>query len=396
MESDVQLASALGQVVLAQRGSLPARSASGGLTIAIGTYPRSSLSLDVETRLAKAALLYADRVVLYSAIATGLASLDALGRLDDDGVISFLRQVGPAIGNPTILEACDLYEDLRKKRNRSRQEILAAARFKKILRDSASEFAEVAYQAMESAGAADLTLAVDAGFVEIDPLIAPDTEDSDAFAQAYFEKLAALLEDAHVYPLFDDETGSLLRACVAEGWLDLPPGGERRGKQAAVAADFIERMPALPRATMAEVLDVRRELSDPLERFRGAVIRLSRLVESPLLEADFQREVEDVYKSEVAPALTEIRQAFANNAYVRELAALTAEEVQKLIGAGAALTLGLAGVAHLPGLAAASVGVASTAASEAAKAAFNLKHARDEARGNQVFFLYSANKMLFR
>jgi hypothetical protein len=396
MEGNIELAGAVGQVVLAQRGSLKPLSAPTGLTIAIGTYPRGSLSLEVETRLTKAALLYADRVVLYSAIATGLESLDALGRLDDDGVIAFLRQIGPAIGRPEILEACDLYDDLRRRRNRSRQEIVAAAQFKRTLREAVADFAGVAREVMESAGAADLTQAFDAGLVEVDPLITPETEDTDAFGEAYFNKLATLLSDAQIYPLFDDETGDLLRAVVAEGWFELSPGGERRGKQAAIAANFIERMPALPRATMAEVLDVRRELNDPLERFRAGVTRFARLVDSPLLEDDFRAEVEDVYKADVAPALAEIREAFARNAYIKELATLTADEIEKLIGASAVLTLGLAGVAHLPGIAAAAVGTASAAASQAAKAAFNVKSRRNEARQNQVFFLYSTNESLSR
>jgi hypothetical protein len=387
-------AGAIGGVVARRRDALPIPRNLDVLTIAIGTYPRG-LSLAAETRLSKAALLYADRVVLYSAAAALLASVEELGRLNDDGVIAFLRQVAPAMHEPTILQACDMYEVLRRKRRRSRDEILATARFKSMLRQAVTDFGSVAESLLADAGAAELAPALKAGVVEIDPLVAPDgVAGDDDLSQAYFHRLGALLSEAGVYPLFDDETGDLVRAGVVEGLFEIPTGAERRGKQVGAAAEFIVRIPALPGASMAEVLDVRAELHGPLKRFRISVIRLSRLIESSFLEEDFSGEAQDVYDAEVAPALEEIAEAFITNSYLKEMAASTAKDVKTLLAGGAALTLGLAGIADVPTIAATSIGVASAAGSTAVQASFNVKRRREEARRNQVYFLYQANKVL--
>lgn len=67
-----------------------------GLTIAVATAPRG-LSLEEEIRLSKPALLYGDRVTLYSATAMMLASSEQIAHLDDDELIDFLESVSGTI-----------------------------------------------------------------------------------------------------------------------------------------------------------------------------------------------------------------------------------------------------------------------------------------------------------
>ena len=63
--SDRGKAAQVGKVIGQRRGhAVPLQRPGDGLTIAVGTSPQG-LSLANEARLAKAALLYADRVVLY-------------------------------------------------------------------------------------------------------------------------------------------------------------------------------------------------------------------------------------------------------------------------------------------------------------------------------------------
>src|SRR5262245_59542616 len=113
----------IGTVVAHTRGVLSAPAKVDGLTIAIGTSP-GGLSLADETRLSKAASLYADHVILYSPTAVMLANAEALGHLNNDGMLAFLRAVVPLVdGGDTALRACDEYDRLRRKRRRSRGEI---------------------------------------------------------------------------------------------------------------------------------------------------------------------------------------------------------------------------------------------------------------------------------
>ena len=363
-----------------------------GLTIAIGTAPRG-LSLASETRLSKAALLYADRVVLYSSAAAMLGSAQALGGMTDDELIAFARQLGPILDADGVngQAAIDLWEHLRAKRRRSRQEIVMLEGFKRNAREAVAGFAATANDLLEQAGGLELQVGVSAGLIEVDPLV---REDDDELLGAYLGKLAEILGESGVHPLFDDETGALVREVVGQGLFEISASANRRGRQAAAATGFIARMPALPRASMDQVIEVRGELSEPLIRFRRAVIRIARMMEADLRSEDLAGETQDLYDSEVAPVLEEIAAAFTSNAYIRELLGVAFGDVKALLAEGAGLVAGVANPAHLSSLASAGLGLAGSVLSPAAVAAWKAREAREAARHEELFFLYRANASL--
>jgi hypothetical protein len=90
-------AAEIGRLVTNRRGDAVRTPEPRGLTIAIGTAAHG-LTLDAETRLAKAAILYADHIILFNPTAAMLASAQHLGSLDDDQMIGFLRLMAPAHG----------------------------------------------------------------------------------------------------------------------------------------------------------------------------------------------------------------------------------------------------------------------------------------------------------
>lgn len=314
--------------------------------------------------------------------------------LDDDGVITFLRQVAPVLGEGTrALEACDFYEELRRKKSRRPAELMAVAQFKKLLRDSVTELGDAVRKLSADAGANELTPAIDAGVVQIDPLVAADAKE---MLEVYMQKLGALIKRGKAYPVFDDATGELVRAGVAEGLLQVSRGNERRGRQAAVATDLLSRMPSLPRASMDQVLSVRRELETPLIRFRSTVIALARQLDAELFEDELDGEIDDLYLEQVAPALEDLAEAFTTDAYLRELAAATAEDIKWLFATGAGLTIGLLQTGRLPALAATAIGAGGVATSAAARATLTVRKTRDDARHRSLYFLYRANEQLRR
>jgi hypothetical protein len=296
------------------------------------------------------------------------------------------------------LQACDEYERLRRKRRRSRVEIVATIKFEQILRQAVRDLGDTGAKLIERAGGKELTTAIAAGVVEIDPLLDPVIDSTsdvpEDLLHAYTRKLDSLLSDPRVYPLFDDATGDFVRAHVEEGLFKLSSGANRRGKQAATAAAFVARMPALPNASMTDVLDVRSELADPRRRFRAAVIRLAKLLESTIVGEDLTAELQDLYDAEVAPALEEIAEAFLTRAYLKELLVSAAEDARSLITQGAGIAVGLAGLEHMPALTATSCGMAAAGASLATKTTVRVNRGRRVAVANQLYFLYEADQLL--
>jgi hypothetical protein len=384
-----------------RREAIPPPAHRDGLTIAVGTTSADGLRLDVETRLVKAAILYADSVILFSPAAAMLASAEQLGTLDDDQMMGFLRLAAPALGEGEVIaQACAEYERLRAKRRRSKEEIQQILGFQQLLRGATRDLAAASENLISQAGGDELSVAIAHGLVQVDPLVdaqpPPGVETNDDLAETYLDKLGSLLVDPHIYPLFDDSAGALVREGLAEGLFTVPAGAARRGTQAATAASFVERMPALPRASMSDIIDVRSGLDEPLSRFRRAIIQLARVVDATFPQADLDDAIRDVYAADVEPVLQEIAATFARDAYLRELMAVVTDDVHKIITEGAGLALGALGFAHLPAVAAASVGLTSAAASTAFKTGARVKGKRAEAEQNQLYLLYTAEKELQR
>jgi hypothetical protein len=358
--------------------------------IAIGAAPRGGLSLDEDIRLLKPALLYGDRVTLYSPMATMLAMTAGLGELSERDRISFLRQVIPIVAaeDSDSLDGLDLYEQLRRRRNRTTQEIMAAERFRRELERHWDELRSVIERTLEQAGADQLVAAVDAGLLTIDPLLPGGDFDLEEFLRAFVDKLAELLTASLSYPLFDDSAGGLVQAHVAEGLIVPREGARGRGKQVTAASEFMSRLPAFPAASIHEVLGIRDELKGPLVRFRAGMVEIADIIEAAPFEEGFQDEVQDIYIEKVGPALADMEDAVRQNAYLQQLLGSAVADMKTILTG--VITLGVTQTADLSPLIAA--GAAAGAAT--IQAAWNKQMVARRIRQQQLYFLYRTEELL--
>lgn len=147
-------------------------------------------------------------------------------------------------------------------------------------------------------------------------------------------KLGDILAEGRAYPLFDDRTGSLVAAGVAEGLFSPHRESLFRGRQIGAAAHLMSYLPAFPSASVSEILAIRNELMNPLIRFRSAVVKLAHLIDSAPYEPDFSVRIEELYRDEVAPAVLEIREQVESNRFLQQLAGEAVRDIPKWLGAG--------------------------------------------------------------
>jgi hypothetical protein len=248
---------------------------------------------------------------------------------------------------------------------------------------------------LETSGANELTQAVEANLLRIEPLIADDGDFStDHVVGALVAKLGDVLSAGGTYPLFDETVGNLVRHGIDEGLFQPSPLAPAHGKQVSAAARFMGHLPAFERASIAEVLDVREELRVPLVRFRGAMITLERTIESAAYEADFVDRVDELYREQVAPALQEIDERVRDNAYLQRLIGELVPELKTIMGS--ILTISTVAAADLPILiagVATSLGTRSVIA--AAVAAAEKRRQEGKAIGQHtLYFLYRTQQLL--
>jgi hypothetical protein len=349
-----------------------------------------------ETQLVKAALLYADRVTLASPKAYLYASIASFGAGDRRARIDLTAEL---IGQlPDGQKNAALYKQLRARRQRlSAPERRMLKGLERILEASSEDLIETVDEMLQQAGADELAEAMAAGAVDLHPLTTEDTS-AECFSDDVINEMVSVLAEsvdatAMSFPLFDDGAGDLMRAMVKEGKLADPH--RPRAAEAGIAGRLIGQLEAFPTADMDVILDVRGQLDAPLTRFRSALAKASSEFAAAAWDETFAREVDDLYRVQVAPALRDVNDALDElGARPTLLRLATDAKAQAAVTA----TIGLAaagGITHLdlPALVYGS-GPALGAAAAAATEGLQRRKVRGEAGRNAFYFLYESNRRL--
>lgn len=368
------------------------------LEIVIGTSPSSGLSLRGEIHLLKPALLYADRVRLYSPLATLLSGVAAMGYAEGADRINILASLAKALGMEgadqveAALQALDAFNCMPRAVRRGalgKQQAKELANVTSKLEATWGEMRAKVDEILGDAGAEEMVPALENGLLTIEPLFESEEPDSDEILRVFMDKLGSLLASGTAYPLFDDQTGSLVTAGVAEGVFVPSSGAVTREREAGSAAELLNYMPAFPPASVGEILGIREELKGPLVRFRSAMVKIAAVLQAAPREAGFKEELEQIYRAEVEPALQEIREEVQSNRYLHQLLGETVKDIPKWLGAGF-IAIATTPLTNIPAL----VVAGATAAGPAAQAAWKKHERSKEIRQRQYYFLYETDRLL--
>jgi hypothetical protein len=356
------------------------------ITIVAGSiYRAGALDLSQETRLVKAALLYADRVTLANPkvmIIASMAGIVAGNQEDKRAAVLGMMNVLPD-GEATRA----VYDELRRKKHKSVREMLVFRGLVERLDRGAGQAVAEVESMLQEAGAGELDEALRAGAVDLSHL---GLNESDAGLANVTLWLADLIAEivapaSPTYPLFDDATDGLLATMIREGKVP----GSRLGQATrnALASRRVGRVDAFPDAPMRAVLEARETLRVPLGRFREAMAGTQTELATMSLDDDFQGAVHAMSETRIAPALKELEDV----ARQRRIGALLGHDLlasRDPEPAEAAISFSAATVAELPGLAALALGVGlDVGASSVYKRRSELKERQDE---NRLLFLYEA------
>jgi hypothetical protein len=373
---------------------------------AAGHESSGSLDLREDLNLAKASLLYADRVKLCSVGSSVLsaiasfeeASLEERARL----VVRFFPDLQPSMSSQDIhfFEAVVGLRGREAKRRipkKTRKEILA------MVEDGQDELRAMVVEQHQAAGIDGFREAVASGALEIHPFRQTTAEalvegtirgggnllkavDLVDVIEEYLAQAMDAVEDGSTYPLFDDLTGNFVGEAVRHGLLTVSDAAEHRGRYAGLTGDLLQRLPTFEDASLAEILDVRRDLERPLLGFRNAIAGYSREIRSAAWEPGFAEEADILFREKVEPEVASIEQAVRENRSYEELGrriarhGATGATIGAVVGSLSDLSM-LAGVAM--GLGAAGI-----------KALLDQHYKLRELQGNQLYFYYGAHDLL--
>lgn len=377
-------------------------------------------------RLAKPAILYADRVTIYSPAASLLRSVEEMASVTDPAtraaIVLQIAEAVPSLGwdlnvDPGTMNVMSTFLSLDPAVARSLlrtsgvpgDQVDDLFRMVDEMQSVWDEQMPVAVtRAREAAGASDLWRAVEDGAVEVHDIVRGRQVDAvqeavqlasghrpasdeltDVMIGEFVKLVVKMVTQRDAFPLLDPQSGGLIRSLEREAEVIPSRGAMQRGAEVDSAARFMGFLPSFDVLPMDEVLDLRVELRGPLVRYRSAVATLSRDFESRIIDDEFVGEVEDAWRRSVEPSLAEIRELSGDLGLLRQAASIAATDPQRLLKeAGGVLVLRFGDLLAISGMVTAASALAVPALDVTARAVAAKVEGRKGARRSAFYFLH--------
>ncbi len=364
------------------------------------------ISLRKEVELVKAALLYGDQAALCSPTCTLVLSMAMLGNAGAQAApveqLRTFRQVFAPIIPKSTLQALDVIERVKAKKYRGTRENIVLSQLEQEIARGWNEIRDKLFELAQASGLDELLEARAAGLLELysaDDVPGLTAENvTDAVLNDFLSRINAAVSGTKSYALLDAGAGELVRLQISEGQLKVPDAMIGRGRHMALAGDLLSRLPHFSAATLTEIIDIRRELEQPLKRFRRAILDYSDRISCSPWEEAFNVESDRVFIRDIEPAVLEIEEAVKSRPYMQALVARYVKSKGDFLlpavppAVAPVLSLFAADTQVLIAIAAALVGAAHVSAV--------LSDVRNEVRKahrpeqHQLFFYYRAKQLL--
>ncbi len=330
---------------------------SRNLEISVAVMPEGSTTeLSYEMALIRPALLYGDKVKVYSPALNVLEFMDHRHDMNGTEYLELARlkalEIGIESGNVQAYQEIGKTkartDELRNKTPlteeelREREELLDLEQ--RMKRGYETELRPQVEKQLKDAGFNEVRRAVKEGLLEIQPLIDQRSlildSDGDMIVRSYFNAVSEVVSKPHLFPLLDEFSIKIAQALVEDGVIPEHHLRNRHGKEIHLATELMKLAPSFPRATVWEIIDIRKDLQDPLVRFRAAVLKFGELINAPVFGDEFVVEVQDLIRAEINPALLAIDQQTQDNKYLKRLARSASSNLGTVSASGLSLLVG--------------------------------------------------------
>ena len=360
-------------------------------------------NIDRELQYVKSALLYADKVTLISPLVYLYTQLSTRGnRFDEKALIRILNYVLPLCEEETETyrqgkSVIDQMSAIVFSKQYKAIPMTRKLELRKILNDAAKLIDDRLLQMIGAEQSHQLN-----DLLRSDKLILKKFEhslaDTNGCVSEYFEMLKASVHDT--FPLFDEVSNNLMALAVKSRIIRLSDTDCRKITHAGVSDNIIHRLPSFDSASVDEILDIRKELTNPLVRFRSKMLEYSDNIQAMPWDKDFTDECTILYEKEITPAILEIEERTKATGFVKNLAKSVITDGNFLKS-----TVGLAvGIAAAGVISPFRVAVSADAAIIATGGAWAVQKiattyeechkAKRETEKNDLYFYYQAGKFL--
>lgn len=395
------------------------------MKFSIGT-ASSSMEFEEDLKLIKCSLLYADEIELIGmaeyAIYNYLPKC-LTGAQDIEGMIENLIPFLKSFDNQEAdMLAGQLYDVrselepylpyLKKKKRRTKQELLVQMKMQKTINQCKGLFDEALNTLLNNAGTKEIQKLIDDKIVTVYDY-SYNGFSLDELTGGYFANLLGTIKHGGSYPLFDNISSDVVAAITKNKILDFSKTDKEIIRHAGIANNILATLPTIEKASVDEILDFKKDLQIPLSNFRTAIYKFSEQVVSMPWDDNFQYECLKLYDTEVMPKVNEINTLSSETSVLKnfgERVLADEDERRKLgyVGAGLITTITTGtnfvdAISILENLIRMGAKVGLTAAGVAAflKTADVLKQSyqetkmkKAEIKGNVMYYYYKASQKI--
>lgn len=382
--------------------------------LAIITSPSTGggqVNLHGDVELVKAAVLYADSIEILSLGQQAVQNVHAFSGGPDANMLALMSALDEKTwqavgGNPGQREQAvallSMDPDALRAAASLSPEPAQLAEFADKLQESRDQMAQsmkefrvIAEGIHVESGAAELDVAFRGGMVRYNNRV-PISGDSKVIIEAFTAEVKRYLEDPLKCVLLDDLTASLVRSMIKEGLINVPERSRANAGEALLGTGFLSNLPAFPQAPMEQLLEVRGELEDPLRRYRRKVTDLRSHMLTDAFDKNADAEVHAIWRTEIDPAVSDIRKAMADHALSRELLREGGQDISQFVTGPilGGLAVIAANALDVNAALTAALGVGTASLPAVTRAFSARKKGRDAAKAHDLYYLYAVGKEL--
>lgn len=396
------------------------------IKFSIGTVSKE-LDLSHDITLLKAALLYADEIEIIGMMEYALGILIPQIINSPKGGFDCIEKLLPlfeSLGSQevqnvvmqtrAILEQMQPFLHFKNKKMRNKQEMQVAINIGRMENVIISELKKVIDNLSESSHLNELQELINTKIVSISNY-SLQVFDVDRMSEKYLEKICQIATSKNAFPVFDSITTDLINSIINLGIINTGNMNKEVANHAGIANGILSTLPSLAEAEFNELVEIKKELFNPLQNFRKSIFDFSKEIESAPWDNDFQYDCLKLYHTKVVPQINEINALIRDNGIIKNIARNALKD-SSIRASASVVAGGLSTVitasqnivdvsAIITGIIKSGATIGTTAAvvtgllksGDIALTAYNdYKSIKQKIEGNSMYFYYKASEALNR
>ncbi|MCI6237292.1 MAG: hypothetical protein MR713_09975 [Firmicutes bacterium] len=315
----------------------------------IGTV-NSDCSFKETLELIKSSLLYADEIELIGMAEYAIFSYlpNHINKANDlEQLLNALALILKSVGGNDIHDTLDQIEALsdqikvynpilKKKKHRSKQEIIAQMKIKQTFNQGQAIIKEGLEKIIDTEGAREIKSLTARKIITVHDYDY-DQFSTDELAGGYFGNLLNAMRNNTAFPLFDRVSEDVIKNVANTHLLDFGNANPEILRHAGIASNIIMTLPTLNGASVDEILCFKEDNKDSLIGFRKAIFEFSEKINSMPWDDDFKYDCLKLYSTQVAPRVRELNELASEASVVRNLGKQAIEDAEIRKAAGFAI-----------------------------------------------------------